>query len=125
MGIDIYAKWRGQTKKEEEVQITGFSTVSGNVGYLREAYHGEPYATKVLVAEAFDAEDGSVGIPAETLKERLPEVLDLVERREREVYKTTDEKQIQQVKDSFIAFVDLCEKKEEELGEPCQITASY
>src|ERR1051326_1589275 len=51
MGIDIYAQWHGQTKEEETAQITGFSTVRGHVGYLRESYHGEPYATKHLCAE--------------------------------------------------------------------------
>ena len=53
-------------------------------GYLREAYHGEPYATQAFVPEAF--EKGSAHIPAERLKERLPEVLRLAEQREREVF---------------------------------------
>jgi hypothetical protein len=35
MGIDVYARWDGQTKYEEEKQYTGFSTVHGHVGYLR------------------------------------------------------------------------------------------
>ena len=42
MGIDIYARWRGQTEEEQHAQITSFSVVHGHVGYLREAYHGEP-----------------------------------------------------------------------------------
>jgi len=72
MGIDIYAHWRGQTEAETEAQITGFSGVHGHVGYLREAYHGGPYVTKYLVAEAFAAEDGESTIPAQTLRQRLP-----------------------------------------------------
>lgn len=54
MGIDVYLRWRNQTSDEHNAQMTGFSLISGNVGYLREAYHGGPYATRVLVPEAFD-----------------------------------------------------------------------
>ncbi|WP_144061182.1 hypothetical protein [Hyphomicrobium denitrificans] len=58
------------TKAEESAQCTGFDATAGNVGYLREAYHGGPYVTKYLVAEAFDG--GSAAIAAATLRERLP-----------------------------------------------------
>lgn len=73
MGIDIYLKWKGQTKEEHDAQITGFSIHSGDVGYLRESYHGDPYATRVLLPEAFaeDAPEGGVRIPIETLTARL------------------------------------------------------
>ena len=55
MGIDIYARWRGQTLDEIAAQTrAGFSVEAGSTGYLREAYHGEPYATRHLCAEAFD-----------------------------------------------------------------------
>jgi hypothetical protein len=54
MGIDVYVRWRGQTHEEGKAQVTGFSIVSGHVGYLREAYHGEPYATKVMFPECWD-----------------------------------------------------------------------
>ena len=53
MGIDIYATWAGMTPQERALQYTGFSVINGEVGYLREAYHGKPYATQVLVPEAF------------------------------------------------------------------------
>jgi hypothetical protein len=56
----VYTSWRGQTEKEQAAQITGFSVVHGHVGYLREAYHGEPYATRVLVPEAFAAKEKPV-----------------------------------------------------------------
>jgi len=69
MGIDIYARWKGITAAEKQKQYTGFNVVSGNVGYLREAYHGGPYGTKLLVKEAF--ENGSAKIPAKVLKSRL------------------------------------------------------
>jgi hypothetical protein len=32
MGIDIYAKWEGITRKDEATQITGMSIVHGHVG---------------------------------------------------------------------------------------------
>jgi hypothetical protein len=71
MGIDIYLKWPGMTDEEKQNQITGYSTTSGNVGYLREAYHGGPYATKILVREAFEASECEAQIPAATMRMRL------------------------------------------------------
>jgi len=126
MGIDIYAKWRGQTKTEEDAQMTGFSVVDGHAGYLREAYHGEPYATRYLVAEAFESSSGKAEIPASVLRERLPETLRLAKERQREVYGRKgqipdDDPEIQ----SFVDFVELCERKERETGEPVTIIASY
>ena len=123
MGIDIYAKWDGMTEAEEEAQITGFSVEHGHVGYLREAYHGEPYATKVLVPEAF--EELRVPIYAATLRDRLPATLVVAEQRERVVYDVTDDAAIKRVLKSYSDFVELCARKEEETGEPCLIIASY
>ena len=71
MGIDIYASWRGQSETEQAAQITGFSAEHGHVGYLREAYHGEPYATRVLLPEAFAAKGEPVAIPAALLNSPL------------------------------------------------------
>lgn len=56
MGIDIYMAWPGQTEEERQAQYTGFSICAGERGYLREAYHGPPYATPVLVPECWDDE---------------------------------------------------------------------
>ena len=125
MGIDIYAKWKGQSQEEERAQVTGFSVVHGRVGYLREAYHGEPYATRFLVREAFESSDGKAAIPAVVLRERFNATLDLVEEREREVYNETDSREIAKVKRSFTDFVELCERKERESGAAVTITASY
>jgi len=75
MGIDIYLKWKRQSKKDKKKQTDcGFSTTSGAAGYLREAYHGGPYATKILVREAFEAEDCQAQIPAALMRERLTHV---------------------------------------------------
>ena len=125
MGIDIYAKWRGQTKEEADAQYNGFSTVHGHVGYLREAYHGEPYATRRLCPEAFESAEGEARISAKLLRERLPEVLALADERARTVYGETDETAIRQVLQSFRSFVELCEEKERELGEAVTIVASF
>jgi hypothetical protein len=54
MGIDIYAEWKGMSEAEKKAQVTGFSVEHGHVGYLHEAYHGEPYATQMLVPESFE-----------------------------------------------------------------------
>lgn len=74
MGIDIYLKWDGMEKEDETAQATGFDTTAGSTGYLREAYHGGPYATKILVREAFEAEDCVAKIPAKVLRQRLTNV---------------------------------------------------
>ena len=123
MGIDIYAHWNGITEAEEAAQVTGFSVEHRHVGYLREAYHGEPYATKVLVPEAF--EELRVPIYAATLRDRLPATLVVAEQREREIYGVTDPAEIEIVLKSYRDFVDLCARKEAETGEPCLIIASY
>jgi hypothetical protein len=72
MGIDIYLRWDKQTEEESKAQATGFATDAGDVGYLREAYHGGPYVTRFFLKEAFDAKEGEAEIPASVLKERLP-----------------------------------------------------
>ena len=55
MGIDVYLKWDKMNDEDHKAQLgKGFQTNIGNTGYLREAYHGEPYATQMLVPEAFD-----------------------------------------------------------------------
>jgi len=123
MGIDIYAEWDGMSAAEKTAQITGFSVEHGHVGYLREAYHGAPYATKVLVPEAF--EELRVQIYADTLRDRLPAALVVAEQREREIYGVTDQAEINRVLRSYSDFVELCAQKEAETGDPCLIIASY
>jgi hypothetical protein len=78
MGIDIYLKWEGMTDEDQKRQYTGMCTKSGHTGYLREAYHGGPYATKILCREAFEAEKCEAEIPAEILRERLTHVTEPV-----------------------------------------------
>jgi len=179
MGIDIYLHWRGQTEEEEKAQATGFAIDAGDVGYLREAYHGAPYVTKFFLQEAFE-NNGEAAIPAAVLRERLPvavlmslfrehklygdgkdpamirsdgETSDSLEKLgdimknvfEKEVHDMEHEKFAAEIdKDSiktaekliaigalpdyaqaFVDFVELAEKKEALLGEPCVIKASY
>lgn len=124
MGIDVYLRWNGQTVAEEQAQYTGFSIEHGHVGYLREAYHGSPYATKVLVPEGWGDtlyEDG-IPIKASTLRERLPAVLKAAEERERNVYNS--KKPNPNILKSYEDFVALAERKEAETGEPCRIIVS-
>ena len=123
MGIDIYAEWDDMTDAEKAAEVTGFSVQHGHVGYLREAYHGELYATKVLVPEAF--EELRVPIYAATLADRLPAVLAIAEARERKLYGVTDVEEIERVLKSYRDFVALCASKEAETGEPCLIIASF
>ena len=126
MGIDIYARWEGMTEQEETAQLKVWASAEdGDVGYLREAYHGEPYATRVLVEEAFRHSSGRVPIAAQLLQDRLPQVLKLAEQRERDVYNVTDPAEIERVLKSFRDFVALCARKEAETGKPCRIYASW
>lgn len=124
MGIDIYTRFNGMTKEEEKKQYTGFDVFAGDVGYLREAYHGKPYATKFLVREAFRSDNGQAKIPAKVLRRRLPKTLRLVEERERVLYGGNDES-VRKLQASFLWFVEFCEKKEKETGKPVTILASY
>lgn len=76
MGIDVYLRWPKQTGEEEDAQYCGFRIDAGNVGYLRESYHGGPYATRVLIPEGWDENNnGAVPITAAELRKRLPAVV--------------------------------------------------
>jgi len=122
MGIDIYMKLSGQTQRR--VGSSGaFSVISGHTGYLREAYHGEPYATRYLVREAFEP-PYAVAIPAKILRKRLARTITLAMKRQREVYKAKTSKKDPIVK-SYIDFVELAEREEKETGKPVIIGASY
>ncbi|MCP4493321.1 MAG: hypothetical protein GY820_39355 [Gammaproteobacteria bacterium] len=112
MGIDIYLRWDGQTEEEEEAQYTGFSCVHGHVGYLREAFHGEPYATHAFVAEAFDGDQDGVAIPAATLRDRLPAAQEAT----RERYEGCDF--VDEAAKSFADFAALAERLESEGKNP-------
>ena len=125
MGIDIFAEWDKQSKSKRKTPLDAWlATVSADIGYLRESYHGEPYATRFLFAEAFASETGKAQIPAETLESRLPMALKLVEERARKLYEATDE-EVEQEKQSFCDFVELCARKEQETGEAMRIFAWY
>ena len=176
MGIDIYANWDGMTEAESDSQSTGFRIDQGHVGYLREAYHGGPYVTKYLLAEAFQSEDDTAEIPARVLRARLPAAVLMSMYRQAKVYGNGDPpalrldassdsevlrkellRMVESMSDmlhrdfaraltkqslrtaarliearalplvhqSFVDFVDLCERKERETGSPCRIIASY
>jgi hypothetical protein len=123
MGIDIYAMWKGQTVEEHRQQVSDVSlATAGKMGYIREAYHGEPYPTEFLCSEAF--ETGRAQIPASVLRERLPRTLDLVEERARKIYKAHGAV-VQEIKQVYSDFVSLCERKEIETGEPVLIVADF
>ena len=123
MGIDIYMRWEGMTEADREKQITGFDATVGDVGYLREAYHGGPYATHYLVEEAFEDGAGDVHIPAKELRERLPLTKDIVIQRAKQVYKEELTEDDEIVK-SFENFVKLGEALEADGRKPT-VYASY
>lgn len=129
MGIDIYATWRDQSAADRDKQAAAWlSAADGDVGYLREAYHGAPYATRVLVPEAFDLETYPEGAPilASTLRKRLRKTLAVARARQLIVYKEpAGSEDTNMVCKSFTDFVELCEVMERSTGEPCIIKASY
>lgn len=109
MGIDVYLTWKGQTERERKAQFTGFSVTHGHVGYLREAYHGGPYATAVLISEDWDnqPEDG-FAIAAAELKNRLPATVMTAIYRDHVVYGEGDDPSVFNLdnKDSFKELAD-------------------
>ncbi|MDA1062212.1 MAG: hypothetical protein O2895_04805, partial [Chloroflexi bacterium] len=103
---------------------------AGDVGYLREAYHGGPYATHVLMPEAFAAapgidsdRSGGVRIPSATLRERLDEACDVAIVRARAVYGQRLTRESPEVRARAELGV-LAERLEREGREP-RVLASY
>ena len=125
MGIDIYMSWEGQTEEEKEAQCTGFDTTAGSVGYLREAYHGGPYATIVLLPECFGPDSCEAKISAATLRSRLPVVLETAAARMKSLYGEEAVDNNHPRLRSFIAFVELAERQEAKTGKLVTIYASY
>ena len=130
MGIDCYLvnPDSGELHAEETGQRDrmGFNTLSGDAGYLREAYHGGPYATHVLLEEGWNDGDiddkGNFSLPASTLRNRLSETLEAAAIRNKSLYSGQDE---EGVLESFKDFVALAEKLEEKNGKPCKFHVSY
>jgi hypothetical protein len=71
MGIDIFLMWDGIEKRPQDDKVELFSITSGHLGYLREAYSGAPYATQILVREAFESRTCKCRIPAAKMRARL------------------------------------------------------
>ena len=127
MGIDVYLKWDTMADEDHKAQLgKGFQTNIGNTGYLREAYHGEPYATQMLVPEAFDEKNSGEDVPifAKEMEARLPKVLEKVRERYTKIYEA-EEDEIKTAQKSFSDFVKLAKLKEEQNKEPCKVYASY
>lgn len=173
MGIDIYLEWEGMAEDDRKNQsAAALSLEGGRVGYLREAYRGEPYATHIFVREAFESDSCKAEIPAATLRERMTQVTEPVYGKTgghdlavalgemlQEITKnksathisgtcrgggqtspmTVEEAitkraiklygancaEVEAVKRSFWAFVELAEKMELQTGKPCTIYASH
>jgi hypothetical protein len=178
MGIDIFLEWRDKEKEQTPDDAPElWSQTQGHVGYLRESYKGEPYATKFLVREAFEAENYRAKIPAAVLRKRLTTKTKPFGRLLAEAVAKAIEKQIaktgklapapssailqvewdelnakppvpamtveeavclryacigeygdeklEDILQSFRDFVDLAERKEKEMGEPCIVYADF
>lgn len=133
MGIDVYMKWDGFKEEDKEKQLKGFDATIGDAGYLREAYHGEPYATMLLCGEGFEDERfkhaynpkakeddddyGYVKIAGDVLIERMPVVIQAAIERNIKLYNSTFDQSLPYIK-SFLDFVALYVKKEREGKHP-------
>jgi|TARA_A100000172_G_scaffold6178_1_gene3534 hypothetical protein len=124
MGVDIYLRWNLITDEEIEAQYCGFDTGVGKIGYLREAYHGEPYPSKILMPESYESSMSPCKIPAATLRERLPETIKAAIKREQDLYHTEGVDENYPSVKSYTDFVELAEKLEAEGQEPV-IVNSY
>ena len=126
MGIDIYLKWGLMTEEDCDAQVTGFDTTKGEVGYLREAYHGEPYPSKILMPETFEIDAGMDGIhiPVATLRERLSATIEAAIERETKIYNEVDVTADSPVPSSYRRFVEKAEALEAE-GHHVLIVNSY
>ena len=123
MGIDVYLSWDGQTDIEKKAQITGYSVGMGHVGYLREAYHGEPYATKELFGWFWNEEQPENGYKVSSfdLMRRLPAALEASAKRHREKYNENgnpDKPEKSYFLKSFVDFVTLHKRLEVEERNP-------
>ncbi len=138
MGIDCYNQTAQDLNGNDSGQ--GFDITAGDKGYLREAYHGNPYGTMHLLSECFEIDKviGSLSghdegveyeikvfIPAKLLRKRLPKTLELVAELHKLNYKYATEKNIKEAQKSFIDFVELAEKIEEREGKSCEFYASF
>ena len=119
MGIFIHAVWKGQTKKESKRQRIGYAPIYGRFGSLAEVSQMRPYVTPSLFPEAFESKDDEAAIPASILRERLPEAFRLAELKYRRLF--CPESEIEATLRNLRDFVELCERKEQETGEPVTI----
>lgn len=109
MGIDVYLSWDGKTEEEQQAQYTGFSTVAGNAGYLREAYHGSPYATHALFPRDYweitqeEADAGGKLADIALLKSRLAQTVMVAAYRNAMLYQ-------QGTDPAYVDLADLTEK---------------
>ena len=100
MGIDCYNQTAQDLNGNDSGQ--GFDITAGDKGYLREAYHGNPYGTMHLLSECFEIDNVlgdlsgrdegveyeiKVFIPAKLLRKRLSKTLELVAERYKKNYK--------------------------------------
>jgi hypothetical protein len=90
---------------------------------IGEADHGEPYATRNFVPEAFVT--GEARIAPATLRARLPEAIRLAAERERLVYRDPASEATRHTAENYTAFVELCEQVETLTGQPARIVARY
>ena len=104
MGWDTYARWKGMTDSEKEEQLDFYSQ-GGHNGYLR---GGNPFSEAVDNMTTEKNGVGAAQIPAQRLRTLLAqeskECLDYPE---------------------WEAFVECCEQREQETGEPVTIFISY
>lgn len=128
MGIDIFMRWDGMTLEERRYDADARDDCKGHTGYLRESYHGGrsyrgPFATMVLLREAFNGQGRVVRIRPDKLIGRLERTCGIVIRRYRRVYGKRLTPESPEVR-AYVDFVALYVRLEREGRRP-RIFASY
>ena len=126
MGIDLYVRWKGGVPVGPNLRVERVSKcATGSRAYLVQPAHRDPYALWYLVPECFeDTTRKECEVRAETLIGRLPQVVAVVEQRERVLY-GSDQSDTAEVVQNFREFIRLCELIQQQTEKAVTIGVSY
>jgi hypothetical protein len=122
MAFGLFTRWHGQTEKDWTEQDAAWEE-----RFLYEGWNGHIGDTnrrplQCLAKEAFHPEEGEP-IPAAVLRSRLNVAIELA--KQTMIEAGDSERQIEHAIRGYTAFVEFCEQKEKETGEPVTVIACY
>lgn len=86
MSIQVTMTWAGMTAEESHGLVAGIEPKDCCPVWFQENYHGGPYPSKYLLAEAYESSSGQAQIPALVLESRLGETIRLAIERQKNAY---------------------------------------